>query len=77
VVRSTRFETLTISRLEGAIHFVYDNNNVDYLVFGVDNKEQLIEDIEIAKSKKIDSECIDKIKKVFLNVEKSIIFPSL
>jgi len=34
-----------ISRLEGAIHFVYDNNNIDYLVFGVDNKEQLIEDI--------------------------------
>ncbi|MDY0277634.1 MAG: aldo/keto reductase, partial [Acholeplasma sp.] len=66
-----------LTRIEAAIHFSYDHPGVDYWVFGVDNKKQLLQDIVIAtKDKKID-ECTKKIKEKLSNIETSIIFPSL
>lgn len=66
-----------ITRIEGAINFVYNNPNVDFLVFGVDNKQQLMQDIDIVKKISIKDEFIQDIKEILSNVEKSIIFPSL
>lgn len=66
-----------ISRVEGAIKFSYNNPNIDYLVFGVDNKEQLLQNIDISENLKVDDMCIKKIKEALVDIEKSIIFPSL
>lgn len=59
------------------IHFVNDNKYVDYLVFGVDTKEQLLYDIESAKKKSIPSELITEIEEKLKDIGKSIIIPSL
>lgn len=62
---------------EGAIVFSYNNTNFDYLVFGVDNQEQLIRDIAIIENNEIDKNYIKQIKETFSKIEESIIFPSL
>lgn len=66
-----------ISRIQGAILYVYDNPNVDYLVFGVDNKNQLVENLDIVENIKVREEFRDRIKKELSNIGRSIIFPSL
>lgn len=66
-----------VTRLEAAIDFTYDHPGVDYWVFGVDNKEQLLQDIEIVTKERLTDEYLKKIKQVLSNIEKSIIFPSL
>lgn len=66
-----------ISRVEAAMLFSYKNPNIDYVVFGVDNKLQLKEDIK-SLDKRINSEnLIEEIKFEFDDVEKSIVIPSL
>lgn len=66
-----------LSRQQAALLFSLKNKNIDYVVFGVDNIEQLKEDIDIAK-KNIDIErCVRELKNKFINIEKNIIFPSL
>lgn len=67
----------SFSRVQAALLFSFKNKNVDHVVFGVDNMAQIKEDIEIVE-KNIDcDECINELKNNFVNVEKSIIFPSL
>lgn len=66
-----------VTRIEAAIHFTYDHPGVDYWVFGVNNNEQLLQDIEIATKERITDEYLNKIKQALSNIEKSIIFPSL
>lgn len=66
-----------LSRQQAAILFTCKNLLVDYLVFGVDNLDQLKEDIKIAEKNTECEECIKELKENFINVEKSIIFPSL
>lgn len=66
-----------VSRIEAAIHYIYDNQNIDYLVFGVDNKKQLIENIDIVQNMSIDKECIKELKEALSGIEENIIFPSL
>lgn len=66
-----------LSRLEASFFFSYANPDIDYLVFGVDNLEQLIEDIGLTE-KTIDfAECYSELKDRFLDIDKSIIIPSL
>jgi len=66
-----------LSKAEALINFVKYEKNIDYLVFGVEKKQQLVEDIYIY-NKKIDvKDFINEIKKKIDNVDKSIIFPSL
>ncbi len=65
------------SRAEAALMFSLKNKNIDYVVFGVDNMRQLREDIEIAQKNINCDDCIRELKNRFVDVEKSIILPSL
>lgn len=66
-----------LSKAEALINFVEYEKDIDYLVFGVEKKEQLIEDINVY-NKSIDAkDFVDEIKEKIDNVDKSIIFPSL
>lgn len=70
-------EKYGMSRIEGALKFALGQPDIDYVVFGVDNKEQLVEDISISKT---DINCMEfraEIKEKLKNIEKNIIFPSL
>lgn len=64
-----------LSRKEAALSFVLKNENIDYVVFGVDNIKQLKENIDIAKRNINWQECIKELKNEFINIEKNIIFP--
>lgn len=66
-----------VNKVSALIGFVKHEKEIDYLVFGVDNKEQLIEDIETFNEKEIPAALIDEIKVLINNIDKSIIFPSL
>ncbi|MGA2418074.1 MAG: aldo/keto reductase [Candidatus Staskawiczbacteria bacterium] len=66
-----------LSRQQTALLFSLKNKNIDYVVFGVDNIEQLKEDIDIAQQNIDCEECIEELKNKFINIEKNIIFPSL
>lgn len=60
------------------IQFVKALNDIDYLVIGVDNKEQLMEDMELFYAGRfIESEILKAIQKDYSQVEDSIILPSL
>ena len=66
-----------VSRDEAAIIFSYQNLNIDYLVFGVDNRDQLIRNLELVEKNEINQDYILEIKDRFSNIEDSIIFPRL
>ncbi|MCB2340757.1 aldo/keto reductase [Clostridium estertheticum] len=66
-----------ISRGEAAMLFSYNNSNIDYLVFGVDNLEQLKQNIDLINAKINFKECMNQLLANFKNVEKNIIIPSL
>ena len=66
-----------LTRLEAAMLFSYNNDNIDYFVFGVDNKVQLLEDIDVIQKRVNCQEYLSEIKRSFINIKKSIIFPSL
>lgn len=59
------------------INFVSSEDDIDYLVFGVDTKEQLVENIDIFSGRKIPRELIDELKININDIEDGIIFPSL
>lgn len=66
-----------VDRVTALVSFVKQEKDIDYLVFGVDTKEQLLQDIEAWKRKEIPEGLMEKLKEAFSDVEKSIIFPSL
>ncbi|MFH0804171.1 MAG: aldo/keto reductase [Candidatus Zambryskibacteria bacterium] len=66
-----------LSRQQVAVLFTHKNEAINHLVFGVDNLEQLKEDIEIAERNMDCEDCLKELRENFINVEKSIIFPSL
>lgn len=59
------------------IHFVADEADIDYLVFGVEEKQQLEQNIKKFHEKKMPEELMKEIKKEITNLEQNIIFPSL
>lgn len=65
-----------VDKISAILNFVDSEQDIDYLVFGVEKKEQLIEDISKFGSS-VPQECINKLKEQAHNIEKSIIFPSL
>lgn len=67
----------SIDKVAALIHFVKQEKDIDYLVFGVDTKEQLLQDIDTFNHDSVPEELIEELKKEFVNIEKSIIFPSL
>lgn len=70
-------EKYSINRIAALIHFVKQEKDIDYLVFGVDTREQLLQDINSFNHDSVPEELIKELKKEFDNIEKSIIFPSL
>ncbi|MEK7116765.1 MAG: aldo/keto reductase [Patescibacteria group bacterium] len=66
-----------LSRQQAALLFSCKNKDINYTVFGVDDLDQLKEDIDIADKNKDCDNCIKELKENFVDVEKSIIFPSL
>lgn len=66
-----------INPVDGLLHFVSNNKYIDYLVFGVDKKEQLVYDIESIKNKAITAKFIEDIEHSLQNIGESIILPSL
>lgn len=66
-----------INRIDALIHFVTDEPEIDYLVLGVDTKEQLLQDIESFKKHAVPKEFLTELKLQIGEVDKSIIFPSL
>jgi len=67
------------NRLEASLLFSYINPGINYVVFGVDNFNQLKEAVNVITEEKIKffEECGEELACKFLNIEKAIIFPSL
>lgn len=65
------------SKAEAALLFSYQNKNIDYVVFGVDNINFLKEDMKIAKRKIDFDNCMKELGNKFLNIGKHIVMPSL
>lgn len=66
-----------VDKTSAILQFVKYEKDIDYLVFGVEKKEQLEEDIRKADQNNVPEECIQQLKKEINNVTQSIIFPSL
>lgn len=69
-------EKYQISKAVLALNYVKRQMGIDYLVFGVDNLEQLKEIIS-ASTNKIDDELVSIISKEFNGLDSDIIIPSL
>ena len=65
-----------LSKISLAMNYVKQQSRISHLVFGVDNLEQLKEDIEIF-SEDISTDIIDDIAKEFTDIEADIVMPSL
>jgi len=65
------------SRKQSALRFLLENKNIDYVVFGVDNKGQLKEIIDILKQDIDFSQCKKELENEFKEVPKYIISPNL
>lgn len=66
-----------VSKIDALLHFVLQEHDVDYLVFGVDTKEQLEMNIASWHKESIPDDLIKQLMNAFGVVERSIIFPSL
>lgn len=66
-----------LTRQQAALLFCLKNKDINYIVFGVDNLDQLKEDINIVKNNINCKECIKELEKKFINIEEEVIFPSL
>lgn len=69
-------EKYEISRIELAMSYVKRQDEISHLVFGVDNLEQLKENINLFRHS-IGKELIDEISKEFANIDTDIVMPSL
>ena len=66
-----------LSRGQVALLFFLTNDNLDYVVFGVDDVGQLQEDIDIAERDIDCVACVAELKSKFGSIEKNIVMPSL
>jgi hypothetical protein len=67
------------TRIQAAFLFSYLHSGIDYLVFGVDKMEHLLEDVYLANNSYLDAfkDCRTELNNNFQSIDKSIIFPSL
>lgn len=65
-----------ISRIELAMSYVKRQDSISHLVFGVDNIEQLKENIALFENS-LPNDIIDEISKEFVDIETDIVMPSL
>lgn len=65
------------TRLQAAFLFSHTHPAIDYLVFGVDKLEQLQEVLALSRSRFDFADCRKELSCSFLEISKSIIFPSL
>lgn len=76
-----KFEKITekfhIDKAETLIRFVLGERGIDFMVFGVDTKEQLHQNMENAKKGALPDEIIQEIKDCFVDLEEGILIPSL
>ena len=66
-----------ITPIEAAVQFVKAKPEIDFLVFGVDNKEQLCSFLRIFNREEQQLEMIEELKVAFRNVDERIIMPPL
>ncbi len=59
-----------------ALGFIKAEADIDYLVFGAENKDILLEDIRKFNGADLPRDCIEELKRRISNVPESIIFPS-
>ena len=65
------------SRKEAAMLYSLSHPGIDYVVFGVDTVEQLLENVQISNKLKDFKDCFSRLKKEFIEVERKIIIPSM
>ena len=65
-----------VDRLSTAVNYVASNEYIDYIVFGVDNMEQLLQYISI-RNNNLSSGLIEDIKKEFDDVPEKLVNPIL
>lgn len=65
-----------VSRVALALSFVKCTDEISHLVFGVDNIEQLKEDIKLFNNS-LSKDIIEEISREFINVDTDIVMPSL
>ncbi len=67
-----------LSRIELALLFSLAADELDYVVFGVDNIGQLKQDLEVYKNlDKYDLTCIEELRHLFSRIEDYVVIPSL
>lgn len=66
-----------VDKVSAILSFVQYEKDIDYIVFGVEKKEQLEENIFKSKHGSVPEECIKELKENINNVKQSVIFPSL
>lgn len=70
-------ENYQVDKVSAILNFVKEEKGIEYLVFGVETKEQLKENIEKYTTADIPADCIKELKGQIQNVSRSIIIPSL
>jgi len=66
-----------LSRKQSVLHFVLENKNIDYVVFGTDSADQLKEIIDISNQKIDFNQCRKELENEFKEVPKYLISPNL
>ena len=70
-------EKYSVDKVQALLSFVKEETGIDFLVWGVDTKEQLEEDIEKFRNGVVPKEMISELKERIGHVDEGIIFPSL
>lgn len=66
-----------LTREQAALLFVYKNKNIDYVVLGVEDIEQLDRNIKTIKESGDRDECWAELKNKFVNIQEGIVSPNL
>lgn len=70
-------EKYGVDKVSAILQFVCDEEQIDYMVFGVETIEQLKDNIKQYPLKSVPAECIKELKTQIGKVDEGIIFPSL
>lgn len=70
-------ERLEINKVSFLLNFLKLNKNIDYIVFGIENYNQLLEIIKYYKSEELNNYDFYKFRKKFKDIPEKILNPSL